>query len=320
MFDVQDGLETPEENDVIENDIEKNDGHNIESDDGLGEPDDSPTDYTPNFAFSVRNESKEFDDFIKPFIDSKEKEDQIRELYTRAHGLDSVKSRYEESQQKIADLELERQRIAEERELATNALEGMKKLAKDDFKSLAHMLGVDDTTILGYAQHRLDYAEKPEHERRQIDLELEQRVGGYQRNVDIARLQRENQKLLAENHRRDMESAMSLPEISAFEKVFDSRLGKVGAFREHVQKHGSDEFRRSQKYIPPLVAAQTVYQQFKPLFADALETVSQKTEVTKGAGKKAPRNLGAGRNASEVGKKIKSLADLRKLSNEIARR
>lgn len=276
--------------------------------------------YTPNYTYRFRNEDLEFDEFIKPVINSLETEEQIRELYTRSKGLDNVKTRFEETRQRMADLELETQRYKEENEFATQGIEGLKKLALDDFPSFAHIIGLDDKTVLSYANRRLDYQEKPEHERAEIDREMTSRASQYTQTLELEKLRRQNEGLMRAQHEKEMSHALSMPEISKFQSVFDKRMGKDGTFMDYVRQHGSNEFKRTKQYVPPLVAVQSVYNQFKPLFMDALDEVSNKEEAnSSGAKKKAPRNLGPGRSTTPVNKKYKSLDDLRKRANELAR-
>lgn len=281
--------------------------------------DDVPDDgeYSPNYTYRFRNEDLEFDEFIKPVINSPEIEEQIRELYTRAKGLDNVKTRFEETKQRMADLELEAQRYKEENEFATQGIEGLKKLALEDFPSFAHIIGLDDKTVLSYANRRLDYQEKPEHERAEIDRETSSRASQYTQTLELEKLRRQNEGLMRAQHDKEMSQALSMPEISKFQTVFDKRMGKEGTFQDYVRQHGSNEYKRTQKYVPPLVAVQSVYNQFKPLFMDALDEVSKKEEAN--SKKKAPRNLGPGRSTTPVNKKYKSLDDLRKRANELAR-
>lgn len=275
--------------------------------------------YTPNYTYKVRDEELEFDEFIRPAINSPEIEEQVRELYTRAKGLDSVKSRFEETKQRMADLELEAQRYREENEYASKGVEGLKKLALEDFPSFAHIVGLDDKTILSYANRRLDYQEKPEHERAEIDREMTTRAGQYTQSLELEKLRRQNEGLMRAQHDKEMSQALSMPEISKFQSAFDKRMGKEGSFIDYVRQHGSNEFKRTQQYVPPLVAVQSVYNQFKPLFMDALDEASNKEEAKSKAQVKAPKNLGPGRSTTPVNKKYKSLDDLRKRANELAR-
>ena len=107
---------------------------------------------------------------------------------------------------------------------------------------------------------------------------------------------------------------MAVPEIAKFKSTFDKQMGE-GSFEKHVIDHGSSEFAISRKYVEPLVAVQHVYAKWKPLFEDKLEQINKQES----APKKAPTNLGAGRAGTVVKKRVKSLADLKRISNELAR-
>ena len=281
--------------------------------------DDESTEYIPNYKYNVKDQEYEFDEFIRPTINDPEIENQVRELYTRAKGLDTVKSRFEETKNKLSNLELEIQRYKEENEFAKQGIEGLKRLAVEDFPSFAHIAGIDDKTILSYANRRLDYQEKPEHERIEYDREMSARASQYTQAMELEKLRRQNESIMRAQHERDMSQALSMPEISQFQSVFDKRMGKEGSFIDYVRQHGSNEYKRTKQYVPPLVAVQSVYNQFKPLFIDALNDFSKKEEANSGASKKPPKNLGPGRNSTPVNKKYKSLEDLRKRANELSR-
>lgn len=315
----------------VESEIEGTEGHETPFEASDGETstshedesgDDDGGEWKPNLTYRRDKEEIAFDEWLQPVVTSPEIENQIRELYTRANGFDSYKSRLEESQRKIDNLALESQRLKDESEYARQGIEGLKKLALEDFPSFAHLVGLDDEKILGYATRRLDYQEKSPAERKLIDDEIAQRVNSYSRSAEAENLRRQNTALMQQQHEAEMTQALSIPEISRFEIEFDKRLGKEGAFKDHVRQYGSSQYQASKRYIKPLEAVQAVYQQYKPLFADALEEAINKnaTKNDQKAGSKPPKNLGAGRNTTIVTKRIKSIADLRKRADELAAR
>lgn len=307
----------------MDGDIESSDLDQDASDidDTSTSSDDDPIedDWEPNFSVKVRNQRYDIDEMFRPLITDRDSEQKVKEVFAKAHGLDHMKQAHDTLYQKTLDLELEAERYREENEFAKQGIEGLKKLAKEDFPSFAHIVGLDDNTILSYANRRLDYREKPEHERHMIDREMDTRTQTYTQAAELQKLQRQNESLMKHQHDSEMKSALSMPEISSFEKLFDKRMGKDGAFREHVRQYGSNEFKASKRYVPPLVAVQTVYNQFKPLFQDALENAKDELSRSNKGKKKPPSNLGNGRSSATVPSKIKSIADLRKRANELAK-
>ena len=272
--------------------------------------------WNPNYTYKANNQEHEFDEWIRPIVKDAETESQVRELYSRARGLENVKGHLQREMDRSSKLEQEIISYKQEADLARQGVEGLKKLAKDDFASFAHLTGLDDQTILGYANARLDYKEKPDYERRQIDQDMERRSQSYQSNVEVENLRRQNHQLMQQQHQSRLVEAMSNPEIGEFQKVFDERMGE-GAFRQHVNNYGSSQYRATQQYVEPQVAVQHVYAQFKPLFIEKLETINEKGSKNKVT--KPPTNLGAGRTSSVVTKRVKRLSDLRKKANELAK-
>ena len=49
--------------------------------------------YKPNFEYTVMDEKKEFDEFLRGAITSKEQEEAVRKLYAKACGLDSIQEK-----------------------------------------------------------------------------------------------------------------------------------------------------------------------------------------------------------------------------------
>jgi hypothetical protein len=273
--------------------------------------------WQPDFSYSIKDEKHEFDEWIRPSITDAEKESQIRELYTRAQGLDHVKSNLEQERERIKELQRREEELKYQAETYKTGVDGLKELAKTDFPSFAHLAGIDDQTILTYANQRLDYKEKPEHERKMIDEDMNRRTQSYQSHLEVENLRRQNDQLMRDRHTQSMSVALAQPEIETFRKAFDSRMGE-GSFMQHVNDYGSTQFRTTQRYVEPTVAIQHVYSQFKPLFVDKLEEINKAGDKSKNI-QKPPTNLGTGRTTSVVKKRVKRLSDLRKVANELAR-
>ena len=285
------------------------------SEENTEEVQEATEEWQPDYNYSIKSEQREFDDWIRPAIKDADTEAYVRELYTRAYGLDHVKTNLESERERAENLERQIHDYKHEVDVAHKSVDGLKRLAKEDFASFAHITGLDDQTILNYANNRLDYREKPEYERRQIDTDMERRTQAYTSNLEIENLRRQNEQLMQRQHNQSLAQAMSVPEISDFEKEFDGRMGE-GAFRQHVNNYGSAQYRQTQQYVEPAIAVQSVYSQFKPLFIDKLDSIN-KGETTKQT--KPPTNLGTGRTSSVVKKRLKSLNDLRKRANELAK-
>ena len=300
------------ENEEVSNDVNDDANENLEN--NKEEVQETPAEeYTPDYGYSVRDEKFEFDEWIRPAVTSKEQEDAIRDMYTKARGLEGVQQNFEKTNTRLKEIEEQSTRYKEESEYATQGLEGLKKLAKDDFSSFAHIVGINDDSIMKYATQRLDYKDKPEYERQELDRERSNRAQSYERNIEMDNLRRQNEKLVFDRHKAKMEEAYRPPEIASFRAEFDKRMGE-GAFEQNVKNYGSQQYQINKQYVEPMVAVQTIYSQFKPLFTDRLEEINKTETITK-----PPTNLGAGKAGTVVKRKVKSLKDLHKIANEIAR-
>ena len=278
------------------------------------ETEQTQSEWQPDYSYAVKDDQFEFDELVKSAVTSKEAEEHLRQLYTKAYGLDHVKHSLERTEKEVSDWRDKATSYMEEAELAKQSTEGLKNLAKTDFPSFAHLMGIDDNTILRYANNRLDYSEKPDHEKRAIDEDMERRSTSYQSNAQLDQLRKQNERLMQERHNDMMSRAMSQPEINDFAKRFDQRMGE-GAFKKQVRNYGSTQWQTSKQYVEPSVAVQTIYAQFKPLFEEKLDEVNKKESSTS----KPPTNLGSGKAGAVVRKKIVRTADLHKIANELAR-
>ena len=214
--------------------------------------------YQPNFGYTVRKKDYEFDDWIRPVITNQETEAQVRRLYEKATGVDFLDEHIGKLRGEKQDLENSVKKYQEDLEFSKQGVEGLKQLAKSDFGAFAHLAGIDDQTILSYANQRLDYKEKPEYERQQIDHDMQVRSQSYSKELELNNLKRQNETLLRTNHNQKMSQAMAQPEISTFAEKFDKRMGEDGAFVRHVRNYGSQQFQTTQQYVEPLVAVQHV--------------------------------------------------------------
>lgn len=118
--------------------------------------------YQPNLSYKIKDEEHEFDEMFNPFVTNKESEDALRDLYTRAGGLDSYKektSAYEERLEK-QDGELSglREGFGTLRDLRDEG----------NYRRLFQSLGVDDETVMKYAIGVAQEQDMPEDQRRII--------------------------------------------------------------------------------------------------------------------------------------------------------
>jgi len=154
--------------------------------------------YTPDYSYSIKGEPKEFDEKLKSLINSKEDEDFVRDLVTRAEGLEDYKAKDTEWEQKYSSVE----------QRATQLTSGYKRLQgqrdSGDMMGLQESLGISDEMILDRATAILNEEELPQEQRdliiknRELSKELssaQSRVSSYEESSQGERLQNDVQEL-----------------------------------------------------------------------------------------------------------------------------
>jgi len=108
--------------------------------------------YTPSYKYKVKDEEREFDKRLHAAIKTKEDEDYIRDLHTRADGLDTYKKKH-------SDLEGQTNKI----------VAGLQKLQQfrdsGDIGNLVKSLGLKDDALIDYVKSVLDEDNLPKEQK-----------------------------------------------------------------------------------------------------------------------------------------------------------
>ena len=201
-----------ENTDVVENEI-------LETEETTGEdlfaeeaPSEEPSAYEPNYSFKVKDEEMEFGEAIRASITNKETEDYVRDLYTRAHGLDHVKE----------SLESTKTNLDEYKQGFSNLYNGFDRIRQQrdsgNLRGLLETLGVTEEQMLKHAVEVAKEMNLPEEQRvsiqeqRQGDKriqQLEKQLGDYQSQMEEIK------------KREEMSEVNSLMESPEYKDVFD---------------------------------------------------------------------------------------------------
>ena len=178
--------------------------------------------YKPNFTYRVRDEEREFDDKLKPFIKSKEDEDYFRDLVTKAEGIEHYKSKITEFETTKTNLEMTNKEMAE-------AFSNMKRL-KDGGRvdELFEVLGISDDAVIDYALKLAEESDLPPEQRQAKETQRE-----YERRLATLD-ERETQTRMYEEARL---AEMRLQEAnSRLNTLITSEEGSL--IRERMEDHG----------------------------------------------------------------------------------
>ncbi len=278
--------------------------------------------YTPNFKFKYTDEDgekeAEFEEWVRPFV-NKDTEEKLREMYTKAHGIDFIKSRRD----KIA---AEKQAIESEYNQTKSVLSDVLGLREKDLGLFLEKVGVKEEQVTKWLLERAEAREKlkdlPEPIRNLYNENeiLRRKAMEYERRLESA----QGGSLAAETQALSygVQNILNRPEIAAIVNDFDTRRNEPGAFFEVVRQQGELEFFRSGKNLSP---EEAVSRAFKTL-ALSLQAPSQ--GATPNGAVATPKvvipgktavipNVGGG-TASVGAKKPRSIDDLRAMAKEMS--
>ena len=279
------------------------------------EPASEEPEYQPNYSFKVKDDEHEFDEWVRPSITSKEHEDKLRDLYTKAYGLDSVKSRADDFERKYSDVNGKYGSLNQQWEQMSNGLQKINDMKEKDFGTFRKVWQIPDHKILEAASEIMQYMQNPEL-KAQYDANQERSIQMLQQEQSLSQYTQQTQQMQRQMHDMKMMQAYSDPEVSRFEKEFDKRMG-AGAFKKEVNDYGSLQFHNGQ-YLEPSAVVGSTYQRMKSLLGEVQAQQTEVPQVPQRASASLP-NLGSGKTGSAVKKRLQSTDDLRKLAASMNR-
>lgn len=265
--------------------------------------------YEPNYKFKVKNDEFEFDERIRSGITSKEAEDHLRDIYTRSHGLDSVKARAEEYEKNYKDTESKYGQLHSQYEQVQNGITRLNELREKDFATFQKAWQIPDQKVLERAAEIMgaindpnayNALQKRDEDRVQMLLFEQQRKQESQASNQMQR----------QLHEMKLQHVMSSPDIQQFSKDFDRKMGE-GSFQKEINNLGQLEWAQG-RYLEPQAAVAQVHQRFKNFITAEQQAVQQTQQRSNGDIEVKPiPNMGSGRTGAPVKKKFKTLDDLR---------
>ena len=272
---------------------------------------DSPEseEYTPDFSYTIKDEKREFDESLRSFLTSREQEEKLRDLYTRADGLETYKEKFNKRDNEFNELSGQSSALL-------NGYQKIKELRdSNDMRGLQRALGLKKEQILDYASVLLDEEELPEEQQQMINQNREM-------SEKLQLLENElNQFKTSSADRRvqdDMRELEGLLNSDKYKPLADEMAANGFNMFDEVHKAGHHEYLVTNKEPAIVDVVDQVAQRFGAVFNTNNNNEQQEeTEVTiQDIQKKTlPRVKGTSKRAVE--QKVRSIADLRKLSNGI---
>lgn len=196
--------------------------------------------FAVNPKFSAIGKEYELPKWLAESIKSPEQEKEVKDLYTKAMGLDHVKMRHQELSDKHESLNGEHTELVngvqELRNIYAEAVQtGNIRLLDDFFQQLK----IPPQVILQYAAELVNYMELPAEQKAMIDgnLQAKRQAREMQKQTALSTNSAFQAEVRARNLQLDTELAR--PDINAAVIAFESQPGrKPGDFKKEVIRNG----------------------------------------------------------------------------------
>jgi hypothetical protein len=274
--------------------------------------------YTPNYKFKVMDDELEFDEKIRSVITSKEQEEHLRDLYTKAHGVPKLKETIDKKSKDYEDITGRYSTVEAEYNQLREGIDKLGHLSKKDFGLFQKSMSINDDAILDRAAEILEYRRADTDEQRRLDQIQQDKLRGYQSQNEAEYYRKQNDEFRQFKIQYELDQAIVSPEISEFAKQFDSKMGG-DAFKRKVAAYGASVWNQSRQYIAPLEACRAIASEYKVFFNEQNPASSNPNPTVSREAPKPIPNLGTGTSVSPTKRKFKSIDDIRKLSEQMDR-
>lgn len=198
----------------------------------------TPAKFTVNPKFTAVGKEYTLPDYLAKAISSPEQEKEVKDLYTKAMGLDHVKMRHQELTDKHTQLSQEHHETVE-------AIQDLSEIYQEAVKTqnpllLNHFfdqLQIPHQVILQYAQKLAEFYESDPSQQQQVMMSLTAYRQAREAGKQNQRLTQGNRQFQVQARTVELDSALAKPEIAPFVAKFEAQYGP-GSFRQELIRNG----------------------------------------------------------------------------------
>jgi hypothetical protein len=274
--------------------------------------------YTPNFEFKVYDKVHQFPEWARPVIKDKATEEQIRDVFSRAYGLDGLKGKYEKSKEQLtryADVEKNYNN-------QTGQLKQLLALRETDMGAFLQAVGLDDDKLAQHYQAILRAKEDPtfaaqynaglEAKRKHLQVTQEQE----EMRSQMDSLRQEKEQILLERHVNTFESTYNNPQVSSFAQAFDAKAGKEGAFKDEAMELGNFIFMKEQRNASPTEVFSMLMQKYSAFVQPQTTPMEAQPQMAAKSQPATIPNTGGAGGVSVTKPRFNSIDDIKKHYNK----
>lgn len=297
---------------------ESSEGVELKSAEGAPAPE-KPA-YVPNYKLKVYDEEKELEDkFLKDLIKDADSEKKVKEIAQKYLGFDTVKSRHEKVKTEFTEYQKQAQPVVEYYNHAQNLLANKRY---DDFFEL---IKVPENEVMAWAVKRVQELQAPPEERQRIQYQRQMEKEKQFYESQTMTLQQQQQSQMAQFRAQELSWVMQKPDVQAVASAYDAKHG-ANSFKMLVRDKGLAHHAATNGR-EDLTAEQAVGEVMKLLSPFVNQTNSSGATMPGAAPQQPaliPQNGAppiipnvAGKGTSPVKKQVRSIADLKKRSEEL---
>lgn len=264
-----------------------------------------PEEYAPNYSYKYKDEDREFDERFRAGVTDKESEDYLRDLYTKADGLEGVKTKNSEWEEKYNTVYAHDQK-------QTVAFDTLRSLRSDgNFRQLFASIGVTEDQLIDHVAALIDEQNLPEDQQQVLktNRDMEQKMAKLQSSVDS--MSNNNQQA---NIQRDVNELTSLSASESYQPIVKAMEGFGLNFNQEVYNTGRAHYESTGKELSVDEVATHVREKYSKLINNA---VANDGNVIPEQKKVLPVVKGGGNTST--GTQIMSIDDIRKIHSSMVR-
>jgi hypothetical protein len=195
--------------------------------------------YTPDLSYKALDQEHKMPEWLKDTITSKEREDEIREIFQKAEGLSHVKSKNEHLKS-----ELETIRPAYEEQSATlNYLDHL--VNTKDLENIQKMARLSDDDILNHAAKILEKQGLTPEQQAAYNSEIENRNSQYFMSQENATLRQNQYSQQVQSQELQLEQALNSDDVKKYVDFYNERVGDQTNFKKSVIDYAADIEKRT---------------------------------------------------------------------------
>lgn len=289
-----------------------------------GEGTSAPEEYVPDFKYKAMQEERELPEWVRPALTSKEQEEEIKKIFSRAGGQEHFEKKYNELNTRLTEHYTPLEQKYQQQQLAFNQLNQYAQ--NNDWRSFFNTLKVPQQAVLSYAKDILEYQDLSPEQKQAVDQHYLTQQQYEQAQWQNQQLQQNWQQQQVQLRTMQLDMEMTKPEVAKFREQFDTLAGREGAFRDTICREGAMLWNTQQLDMDPASLVQRVIGQYPGVNTLAPQAPGQgqpqpgtNTVVQK------PNNAPTlptiqGGGASPVKRQVRSLADIAKIREELEAR